>query len=143
MRLFLIILLAISQLTFAQRAKDSQHVTDVYKLPAAIYDVKGMGNWKKGNKAGQVRLVIARSNKRDEVFLQWVQWDKKGPEKVASTIMVREIQDMANFKVTFIRRETINGKRQIVLGLENHYDKGQSRAILDVTDVGRYTCRFD
>jgi len=143
MRLFLIILFSISQLTFAQRAKESEHLTDVYKLPASIYDVKGMGNWKKGSKAGQIRLVIARSNKRDEVFLQWVQWNMKGPEKIASTLMVREIQDMANFKVIFIRRETIDGKRQIVLGLENMLDKTNLRAILDVTDVGYYTCRFE
>jgi len=67
----------------------------------------------------------------------------KGPEKIASTLMVREIQDMANFKVIFIRRETIDGKRQIVLGLENMLDKTNLRAILDVTDVGYYTCRFE
>ena len=147
MRLFLTFILCCSSVfvateTAAQKIKDSQHITDVYKLPASIYDVKGMGNWKKGNRAGQIRLVIARSKKRDEVFLQWVQWDIKGPSEVASTVMIREIQDMANFKITYIRRETINGKRQIALGLEDMHDKGTLKAIIDVTDVGYYTCRF-
>ena len=129
-------------LVFAQQGKKPQHLEQVYKLPAAIYDVKGMGKWKKGTDTGQLRLVIARTNKRDEVYLQWVKWDKQGPNKVVSTVMVKEIQEAANFKTTFIRRETIEGHRQIVLGLENLYDKSSSRAILHVTGVGRYSCKM-
>ena len=129
-------------LVFAQQGKKPQHLDQVYKLPAAIYDVKGMGKWKKGADTGQIRLVIARTNKRDEVYLQWVKWDKQGPNKVVSTVMVKEIQEAANFKTTFIRRETIDGSRQIVLGLENLYDKSSSRATLHVTGVGRYRCKM-
>lgn len=129
-------------MAFSQQGKDPKHLNDVYKLPAAIYDVKGIGQWKKGADTGQLRLVIARTNKRDEVYLQWVKWGKKGPEKVVSTVMVKEIQESANYKTTFIRRESINGNRQIVLGLENLHDKSTGRAILDVTGVGRYSCKM-
>lgn len=145
MRISLICLISallISSLVNAQQGKQPKFLNEVYKLPAAIYDVKGMGQWKKGSDAGQIRLVIARSNQRDEVYLQWVKWDENGPDKVISTVMIKEIQQSANYKTTFIRRETIDGKRQIVLGLENLHDKSSSRAVLDVTGVGRYNCQM-
>lgn len=139
--LFSLFVLCLPQV-LAQQGKDPKHLNEVYKLPPAIYDVKGMGQWKKGKSAGQLRLVIARTNKRDEVYLQWVKWDAKGPKEVVSTVMVKEIQESANYKTTFIRRETIQGNRQIVLGLENLHDKSSSRAILEVTGVGRYSCKM-
>jgi len=136
----LIILLLVVCTSQVQAAKKSEHLTTVFNLPADIYDVKGIGNWRKGEAAGQIRLVIARSNKRDEVFLQWVLWNDKGPEKVKTTLQIQEIQQEANFKITFIRRETVKGVRQLILGLENLYDKSAARAIIEINDVGRYTC---
>lgn len=142
MKWILVLMLSLALDAWAQRSKDPDHLKMVYKLAPAVYDVKGMGNWKKGREAGQIRLVIARTHKRDEVYLQWVKWDADGPVEVKSTVLINEIQDAANFKTTFIRRETIDGKRQIVLGLENHYDKMSSRIALEVLDVGRYQSRF-
>ena len=136
--IILFILCVASSLGTAQQGKDVKHINEVYKLPAAIYDVKGMGNWKKGSDFGQIRLVIARSNKRDEIYLQWIKWNEKGPESVVSTVLIKEIQEAANYKTTFIRRETISDKRQIVLGLENLYDKSSGKVIIDVTGIGRY-----
>ncbi len=137
-RLLFIIILLMPALALA--SKESQFIKDVYGLSASIYDVKNVGNWAKGKKEGQVRLVITRSKKRDDIFLQWVSWDHKGPKKVESTIEVQEIRDMANFKLTYVRREKIEGKRQIVLGLENLYDKTPSKAMIQVTGVGEYRC---
>ena len=78
MRTSIIILcLFISHLVLAS-SEMSVGQSDVHKLGASIYDVKGMGNWKKGSRGGQVRLVITRMAKQDEVFLQWVQWNEKG-----------------------------------------------------------------
>ncbi len=127
----------------AQSMKNSEFLSSVYKLPAAIYDVKGMGKWKKGRDSGQIRLVITRTKRRDDVFLQWVQWNKKGPELVKSTVQITEIQQAANFKTTFIRRETGKKGRQMVLGLEDQHDKTLSRAIIQIEGVGLYHCRFD
>jgi len=123
--------------------QESKTIDDVYKLSPYIYDVKGMGNWKVGSRAGQVRLVITRTNKRDEMFLQWVQWNDKGPELIRSTVAIKEIQLAGRFKVDYIRRETIDGRRQIVLGLENLHDKSTSRAIIHVQDIGLYSCRIE
>ncbi len=138
LRLCLLALMVIA--SQVQAVKKNEHLTTVYNLPAAIYDVKGIGNWRKGEMAGQIRLVIARSNKRDEVFLQWVLWNDKGPETVKTTLQINEIQQEANFKTTFIRRETVKGVRQLILGLENLYDKSAARAIIEINDVGRYSC---
>jgi len=137
--LSLIFLIAISAV-HASQAKKPKFMTDAYKLSASIYDVKSMGKWKKGKESGHIRLVIARSNKRDEIYLQWIKWDEKGPASVKSTVMIKEIQQAANFKSTFIRREVIEGKRQIVIGLENLHNKTTQRAIVEVTGVGRYKC---
>jgi hypothetical protein len=123
--------------------KGSSSVADVYKLSPSIYDVKGMGNWQKGSRGGQIRLVITRTDKQDEVFLQWVQWDDKGPEIVKSTMAIKEIQQQGRFKVDFIRRETVGHSRKIVLGLENLYDKTSLRAIIQVQDLGVYSCTFE
>ena len=136
-------LLWVSMGVEAQPAKSSEFISTVYKLDPVIYDVKGMGNWKKGRQSGQVRLVITRTSRRDDVFLQWVVWDKKGPKEIKSTVQISEIQQMANFKTTFIRREKGLKNRQIVLGLENQYDKTQSRVIIQVQDMGLYTCQFE
>ncbi len=138
-----LLLLLLSMVVNAQSMKNSEFLSSVYKLPAAIYDVKGMGNWKKGRDSGQIRLVITRTKRRDDVFLQWVQWNKKGPELVKSTVQVIEIQQMANFKTTFIRREAGKKNRQIVLGLENQHDKTLSRAIIQIDGIGLYHFRFD
>ncbi len=138
LRLFMLLLVVCA--SQAQAAKESDHLTSVFNLSPDIYDVKGIGDWRKGEAAGQVRLVIARSNKRDEVFLQWVQWGDKGPEKVSATLPIKEIQQEANFKITFIRRETVAGVRQLVLGLKNLYDKSVARAIIEIEGVGRYRC---
>ena len=138
-----LLLLLLPMVVNAQSMKNSEFLSSVYKLPAAIYDVKGMGNWKKGRDSGQIRLVITRTKRRDDVFLQWIQWNKKGPEKIKSTVQITEIQQMANFKTTFIRREKDKKNRQIVLGLENQHDKTLSRAIIQVQDVGLYTCHFE
>jgi hypothetical protein len=136
--LMYIVLLTGSSLVYSQQGKDTQFLRDVYDLPASIYDIKGVGKWQKGSDYGQLRLVVARSNKRDEVYLQWVKWSRKGPLKVVSTVMIKEIQESANFKTTFIRREIVEEKRQIVLGLENLHDKSSSRAVIEITGVGRY-----
>ena len=58
----------------AEPTKSSEFISTIYKLDPVIYDVKGMGNWKKGRQAGQVRLVITRTHRRDDVFLQWIQY---------------------------------------------------------------------
>lgn len=117
--------------------------SDAYNLGASIYDVKGMGNWKKGSRGGQIRLVITRMAKQDEVFLQWVQWNDKGPELVKSTVKIKEIEEKGRFKVDFIRRETVGHSRQILLGLENLYDKSLSRVVIQVQDLGVYTSQFE
>jgi hypothetical protein len=136
--LMYIVLLTGSSLVYSQQGKDTEFLRDVYDLSASIYDIKGVGKWQKGSDYGQLRLVVARSNKRDEVYLQWVKWSRKGPLKVVSTVMIKEIQQSANFKTTFIRREIVEEKRQIVLGLENLHDKSSSRAVIEITGVGRY-----
>jgi hypothetical protein len=143
LRIVLMVLFFYSMVVQAQPTKGSEHISTVYKLDPVIYDVKGMGNWKKGRQVGQVRLVITRTHRRDDVFLQWIQWNKKGPEKIKSTVQITEVQQMANFKTTFIRREKDKKHRQIVLGLENQHDKTLSRAIIQVQDVGLYTCHFE
>lgn len=137
------LLLIASSASHGQRLKNSQFLKEVYKLSPAIYDVKGMGNWKKGKQAGQIRLVLARSARQDEVFLQWVSWGKKGPESVVSTVQVTEIAKKARFKVSFIRREASDGNRNIVLGLENLYDKSAARAVIEVRGVGVYHCKIE
>ncbi len=125
-----------------QAAKKSTHLASVSQLSSSVYDVKGIGNWRKGDLSGQIRLVITRSNKRDEVFLQWVQWNDDGPQKVTKTVLVKEIMLEANFKTTFIRRETVEGGRQLILGLENLYDKSSARAIIQIEGIGRYSCHI-
>ncbi len=126
--------------TQVQAAPKSEFLNSVYKLPVSIYDVKGVGSWRKGEQAGQIRLVITRSSKRDRVFLQWVAWDKKGPARVKSTVQVMEIEQDAKYKITFIRRESAAGNRQVVLGLQNLYDKSAAKAIIKIQDIGSYSC---
>ncbi len=138
--IILTLLFTWSGLSYSQKSKAPQHLDDIYKLPASLYDVKGVGPWKAGNDSGQLRLVIARTNKRDEVYLQWVKWNEKGPEKVVSTVMIKEIQASANYKTTFIRIKSMAGKRQVVLGLENLHDKSSSKAEIEIVGVGRYNC---
>ena len=75
-----------------------------YGLSPFVYDVKGMGQWSMGSKSGQVRLVITRDKKRDEVYLQWVAWDEGEPVHVESTIAVTEINRDDRYSITFIRR---------------------------------------
>ncbi len=41
--IILFILCVASSIGTAQQGKDVKHINEVYKLPAAIYDVKGMG----------------------------------------------------------------------------------------------------
>jgi hypothetical protein len=120
-----------------------QGMADASNLGVSIYDVKGMGNWQKGSRGGQIRLIITRMAKQDEVFLQWVQWNDKGPELVKSTVAIKEIQEKGRYKVDFIRRETSGHTRHIVLGLENLYDKSSTRVIIEVQDLGLYTCKFE
>lgn len=140
---FVLFLLCLCLVNIVHAEKGSSSVADVYKLSPSIYDVKGMGNWQKGSRGGQIRLVITRTQKQDEVFLQWVQWDDKGPEIVKSTMAIKEIQQQGRFKVDFIRRETVGHSRKIVLGLENLYDKTSLRAIIQVQDLGVYSCKFE
>jgi len=135
------LLLVVPALLFAK--EESITMDDVYKLSPYIYDVKGMGNWQVGSRSGQIRLVITRTNKQDEMFLQWVQWNEKGPELIKSTVALKEIQKAGRFKVDYIRRETISGRRQIVLGLENLYDKSASRAIIHVQGIGLYQLKME
>lgn len=139
----LLYVFSLSAQVHGQRLKNSEFLKSVMQLSPAIYDVKGMGNWKKGKQAGQIRLVIARSARQDEVFLQWVYWDAKGPHSIKSTVQVKEIEKMARYKVSFIRREASDGGRKIILGLENLYDKTTSRAIIEVQDVGLYHCKLE
>jgi hypothetical protein len=138
--LIYIMLFTGSSLVYSQQGKEPKPLSDAFDLPASIYDVKGVGQWKKGDDYGQLRLVITRSHKRDEHYLQWVKWHNKKPVKVVSTVMIKEIQESANFKTTFIRRELHKGKRQLVLGLVNQHDKSSSRAVIEITGVGRYRC---
>jgi|GEM_PF-1914898 len=139
----LLLLCVLSVSAHGQRLKNSEFLKDVMQLNPAIYDVKGMGNWKKGKQAGQIRLVIARSARQDEIFLQWVSWDSKGPYNIKSTVQIKEIEKMGRYKVSFIRREAGNGGRKIILGLENLYDKTTSRAVIEVQDVGLYHCKME
>ena len=123
-------------------SKTTPYLKDVMALPAAIYDVKGMGKWQKGKEVGQIRLVITRNDKRDDVFIQWVSWDLNGPKQVKSTQFIKEILEEGNFKTTFIRRENNMDVRQITVGLENQHDKTHSRAVISIDDVGVYHCEF-
>lgn len=113
-----------------------------YDLAPAIYDVKGMGQWAMGSKSGQVRLVITRTKKRDEVYLQWVVWTEGEPSHVESTISVSEINNHERFNITFIRREVNEGVRQIVLGLEDRRTKEPLRAFIQVKEMGLYHCQI-
>jgi hypothetical protein len=123
--------------------KNSATMDDVLQLGPSIYDVKGMGSWQKGSRSGQVRLVIARMKKQDDIFLQWVQWNEKGPELVKSTVKIKEIEQQGRYQVDFIRRETFGHSRQIVLGLENLHDKSSTRVVIQVQDLGVYTFKFE
>lgn len=114
----------------------------VYDLPAHVYDVKGMGKWSMGTKSGQVRLVITRHKKRDEVYLQWVQWQDEQPTEVKSTISISEINETDRFLITFIRREVQDGVRQIVLGLEDKRTKEALKAEIQVKEMGLYQCQI-
>lgn len=111
-----------------------------YELTPSVYDVKGLGNWSMGSKAGQLRLVITRNKKRDEVYLQWVAWQDDAPFKVESTIGVTEINNDERYTITFIRREVSDGTRKIVLGLEDRRTKEQLRAFIQVKELGIYHC---
>ena len=142
MRMFVTLVLAIL-VTSAYAEKSEGTGDDVQQLSPVIYDVKGMGNWQKGSRSGQVRLVITRLQKQDEVFLQWVQWDAKGPELVKSTVAIKEIAQQGRFKVDFIRRENKGNERKIILGLENLHDKSSSRVVIQVQDLGVYFCKFE
>ncbi|MFT5593190.1 MAG: hypothetical protein ACI8SR_001562 [Oceanicoccus sp.] len=142
MRMFVTLVLAIL-VTSAYAEKSKGTGDDVQQLSPVIYDVKGMGNWQKGSRSGQVRLVITRLQKQDEVFLQWVQWDAKGPELVKSTVAIKEIAQQGRFKVDFIRRENKGNERKIILGLENLHDKSSSRVVIQVQDLGVYSCKFE
>ncbi|GAA6133658.1 hypothetical protein NBRC116188_04470 [Oceaniserpentilla sp. 4NH20-0058] len=136
----LIFLLCLFLSISVQAKTESQTIEQVFRLSPVIYDVKGMGNWKTAKHSGQIRLVITRSDKQDEMFLQWVQWNEKGPELIKSTVAIKEIQQAGRFKVMFIRRESTNGQRKIILGLENLHDKLSTRAIIHVDGIGRYRC---
>lgn len=113
-----------------------------YGLSPFVYDVKGMGQWSMGSKSGQVRLVITRDKKRDEVYLQWVAWDEGEPVHVESTIAVTEINRDDRYSITFIRREVNDGVRQIVLGLEDRRTKDVLRAFIQVKEMGLYHCQI-
>ena len=141
--LVLISVFVVSASAQGQRLKNSEFLKDAMTLSPFIYDVKGMGNWKKGKQAGQIRLVIARSARQDEIFLQWVSWDDKGPHSIKSTVQVKEVEQRGRYKVSFIRREASNGGRKIILGLENLHDKITSRAVIEVQDVGLYHCTLE
>lgn len=143
MRGLIVVLLFAVSLCIQASEELSQGAKDVSTLGASVYDVKGMGNWKKGSRGGQIRLVITRMSKQDEVFLQWVQWNEKGPELVKSTVEIQEIRNKGRYKVDFIRRETTGHARHIVLGLENLHDKSSIRAIIQVQDLGLYTIKFE
>lgn len=142
MRFFLLFIF-LSLPVYGVGTKTTEHLKSVMALPAAIYDIKGMGQWQKGKEVGQIRLVITRSDKRDDVFLQWVVWDNHGPKKVKSTQFIKEILEEGNFKTTFIRRENNMEERRITVGLENQYDKSQGRVIIYIDNVGVYHCRFE
>lgn len=113
-----------------------------YGLSPLVYDVKGMGQWSMGSKSGQVRLVITRDKKRDEVYLQWVAWNEGEPVHVESTIAVTEINKDDRYSITFIRREVNDGVRQIVLGLEDRRTKDVLRAFIQVKEMGLYHCQI-
>lgn len=136
-----LVLVILFSSAYAEKSKGT--IDDVHQLSPVIYDVKGMGNWKKGSRSGQIRLVITRLQKQDEVFLQWVQWDAKGPELVKSTVAIKEIAQQGRFKVDFIRRESTGNQRKILLGLENLHDKSSSRVVIQVQDLGVYSCKFE
>ncbi len=114
----------------------------VMDLSPAIYDVKGMGQWSMGSKSGQIRLVITRDSKRDQVFLQWVVWRDKQPHKVESTIGISELNQEDRYSITFIRREADDHGRQIVLGLEDRHTKEALRAFIRIKEMGLYQCHI-
>ncbi|EAT13718.1 hypothetical protein HF888_09775 [Bermanella marisrubri] len=131
--------LLLSVWAVANDHESSVHLNMVHQLDPLIYDVKGMGQWQKGSRKGQIRLVLTRTEKQDGAFIQWVRWNKKGPVSVEYTTQIAELQTEGNFKVTFIRREVLNEhERRMVLGLENKHDKSIQRAYIWVTDMGTY-----
>lgn len=135
-------LLALLATLFSQPSFGNEGMKSVYDLPANIYDVKGMGKWSLGSKSGQVRLVITRHKKRDEVYLQWVHWKDGQPASVESSISITEINNDERYLVTFIRREINDGQRQIVLGLEDKRTKDLMRAEIKVKEMGLYYCQL-
>jgi len=114
----------------------------VLDLTPSIYDVKGMGQWSMGSKSGQIRLVITRDSKRDQVFLQWVVWRDNQPFSVESTVGISELNREDRYSVTFIRREADDSGRQIVLGLEDRHTKEAMRAFIRIKEMGLYQCHI-
>ncbi len=114
----------------------------VFKLAPEIYDVKGMGNWTSGNQSGQIRLVITRTNRRDEVYLQWVSWDDFGPKALITSVPVDEINLEAPYKTLYIRKETVRNEHSISLGLEDRHTKQIFKATIKTFGIGKYDCKI-
>lgn len=115
--------------------------SEVQSIGAHIYDVKGIGSWQRQGMSGQVRMIITRNSRRDDVYLQWVAWRDGSPKAIIASDAVSEINNDANYQVRAISSQILQGKPQITLSLEDKYSKEMLRGIIRVIDVGVFECQ--
>lgn len=116
-------------------------LSEVQAVGAHIYDVKGIGSWQRQGMSGQVRMVITRSSRRDDVYLQWVAWRDGSPRAIIASDAVVAINEDANYQVRAISSQIMQGKPVITLSLEDKYSKEMLRGVIRVLDVGVYECQ--
>lgn len=116
-------------------------LSEVQAVGAHIYDVKGIGSWQRQGMSGQVRMVITRSSRRDDVYLQWVAWRDGSPRAIIASDAVVAINEDANYQVRAISSQIMQGKPVITLSLEDKYSKEMLRGVIRVLDVGGYECQ--
>lgn len=116
-------------------------LSEVQAVGAHIYDVKGIGSWQRQGMSGQVRMVITRSSRRDDIYLQWVAWRDGSPRAIIASDAVVAINEDANYQVRAISSQIMQGKPVITLSLEDKYSKEMLRGVIRVLDVGVYECQ--
>lgn len=114
---------------------------EVLSIGAHIYDVKGIGSWQNAHMMGQIRMVITRNSKRDDIYLQWVAWRDDTPKAIVASEAVEGINRDANYRVKAISSQIMQGKPQITLSLEDKYSKELLRGVIRIIDVGRFECQ--
>jgi hypothetical protein len=114
---------------------------EVLSIGAHIYDVKGIGSWQNAHMMGQIRMVITRNSKRDDIYLQWVAWRDDTPKAIVASEAVEGINRDANYRVKAISSQIMQGKPQITLSLEDKYSKEMLRGVIRIIDVGRFECQ--